>query len=127
MINNKYLRSLYELEDRDFALSALLQALYGLHEDMLESITNDIPDISDCTKEELEFLTICATLIEYKLQELHQMNCPKWLFDNRLKFNEPYFYQRRFLDKKKEDLIKSNPDPFKNRNVYFELHAISKL
>lgn len=50
MINNKYLRNLYELEDRNSALSALLQALYALHRDMLESITNDIPDISDCNE-----------------------------------------------------------------------------
>lgn len=127
MIDNKYLNELYKINDRNDALNKLLEDLYKRHEKIIKEISIEVPKLNLCNKKELDFLTICAAIIEYKLMELHQVIPPKWLFDNRLKFKKPFFYQKRFLDGKKENLLESNPAPLKQRNVYFELSSLTRI
>ena len=73
-----------------------------------------------CTDQELGYLTKVSTLIDFYLQT-HKIDGPDWLRDEKLSFDTPYYHPKRISDFEKIKLQYTNPSPFKNRNVYFDL------
>lgn len=86
MIKNEYLKKLYMYNDRDIALSQLIEYFSIKDEEFVDSIMNDFPDLEECTKEEFEFLTAASAIIDYFMQ-INNLNVPSWVRDSRLNFD----------------------------------------
>lgn len=125
MINNSYLATLYYRDVND-ALLELLEDIYKRPRKLIDKLT-EVSDLSLCSKDELEFLTISSSIVEYKLEELHSMKPPIWLLDTRLRFTEPHFFRERLLEGTKETLIENSPLAFKKRNFYVELSGLIRV
>lgn len=125
MIGNKYLKDLFEYLDEDTSINQLLELLKSKDMDFINSLYNPI-DIDNCNDEEIKYLIKVSALIDYYLQ-LHDIEVPDWLRDERLTFEKPYFHSKRISDFEKVKLQYTNPSPFKARNVYFDLHGIERI
>lgn len=125
MIGNKYLQSLFAYPDEDTSLNQLLEMLKYKDTAFINSLKDPV-DLELCTKEELIYLTKVSSLIDYYLQS-HGIDVPKWLRDERLIFDRPYYHPKRISDFEKIKLQYTNPAPFKARNVYFDLDGISRV
>jgi|SRR5690554_817587 len=125
MIGNKYLRGLFEYMDEDTTINQLLELLKSKDMKFINSLYEP-PDINKCNDEEIEYLIKISALIDYYLQ-LHKLEVPAWLRDERLRFEKPYFHSKRLTDFEKVKLQYINPSPFKARNVYFDLHGIERI
>lgn len=126
MIGNSALKVLFEVSDRDIAISQLLEMLKTNHEQLLRSLYEEAPNIDEFTSEELIFVIICSSIIDYSLQ-LNNKPIPSWIRDPRLAFIEPFYYNRRLSDFEKVKLIYSSPAPFRNRNVYLKLEGLIRV
>ena len=125
MIGNKYLKDLFEYIDEDTSINQLLELLKSKDMDFINSLYNPI-DIDKCDEKEIRYLVKVSALIDYYLQ-LHDIEVPDWLRDERLRFEKPYFHSKRISDFEKVKLQYINPSPFKARNVYFDLHGIERI
>ncbi len=119
MIGNKYLQALFDYHDEDNSLNQLLEMLKYKEAEFIESL-NDPVELELCTDQELGYLTKVSTLIDFYLQT-HKIDGPDWLRDEKLSFDTPYYHPKRISDFEKIKLQYTNPSPFKNRNVYFDL------
>lgn len=125
MIGNKYLQNLFEYSDRDTSVNQLLELLKSKDVAFLNSLYEPM-DIEALNNEELKYLIKISALIDYCLQ-LHDLEVPGWLRDERLRFEKPYFHSKRITDFEKVRLQYTNPSPFKARNVYFDLEGIGRI
>lgn len=125
MIGNKYLKGLFEHLDEDTAINQLLELLKFKNMKFINSLYEPL-DIDNCNDEEIKYLIKISALIDYYLQ-LHKVDVPTWLRDERLRFEKPYFHSKRLSDFEKVKLQYINPSPFKARNVYFDLHGIERI
>ncbi len=125
MIGNRYLKDLFEYPDEDTSINQLLELLKSKDVDFINSLYNPI-DIDNCNDGELKYLIKVSALIDYYLQ-LHDIEVPDWLRDERLRFEKPYFHPKRISDFEKVKLQYTNPAPFKARNVYFDLYGIERI
>ncbi len=125
MIGNKYLQSLFDYQDEDTGLNQLLEMLKYEDAEFIESLHNPI-NLELCTDQEIIYLTKVSSLIDYYLQ-LHDLEVPKWLRDEKLSFDRPYYHSKRISDFEKIKLQYTNPSPFKTRNVYFDLEGINRV
>ena len=125
MIGNKYLMELFQYSDEDTGINQLLELLKFKDIEFINSLYKPI-DIESCNDEEIRYLTKVSALIDYYLQ-LHDMEVPNWLRDERLSFERPYFHPKRLTDFDKVKLQYTNPAPFRARNVYFDLHGIERV
>lgn len=89
------------------------------------SIYEEEPIIEQCTKDELEFLTIIASLIDYSLQ-IKNKSIPTWTRNSKLSFKFPYYYSKRISELEKLKILITAPGPFRRRNVYFDLNSITR-
>lgn len=125
MIGNEYLQALFDYPDEDTALNQLLEILKYKDQAFITSL-NDPCDLDLCTDLEINYLTKVAALIDYSLQ-IHKLDVPVWIRDERLSFDTPYYHSKRLSDFDKVKLIYSSPGPFRARNVYFDLHGIERV
>lgn len=125
MIGNKYLKTLYEYPDEDTSLNQLLEMLKYKDEDFIMSLNNPF-DLELCSYEETVYLTKVSSLIDYYLQ-IHNIEVPEWIRDDKLVFDKPYYHSKRIGDFDKIKLQYTSPSPFKARNVYFDLNAITRV
>ncbi len=125
MIGNKYLSELYKTVDEDTALNQIMEMLKSNDIEFIESLKKPI-NIDLCDTNELEHLTKIVAIIDYFLQ-LNGMEVPNWIRDKRLAFQTPYYHSRRISDFEKIRLIYSSPAPFRARNVYFDLDALTRI
>ena len=125
MIGNKYLQSLFDYQDEDTSLNQLLEMLKYKDVDFIESLNKPI-SLELCTDQEIIYLTKASSLIDYWLQ-IHDIEVPKWLRDEKLSFDKPYYHSKRISDFEKIKLQYTNPSPFKARNVYFDLDWIDRV
>jgi len=125
MIGNKYLKDLFEYQDEDTTINQLLELLKSKNMELINSLYEPL-DINNCNDEEIKYLIKISALIDYYLQ-LHKLEIPAWLRDERLRFKKPYFHSKRLTDFEKVKLQYINPSPFKARNVYFDLHGIERI
>lgn len=125
MIGNKYLQALFEYPDEDTGLNQLLEMLKFPDADFIKSL-NISPDLELSTDQELVYLTKVSSLIDYYLQ-LQDLEVPKWLRDEKLSFERPYYHSKRISDLEKIKLQYTSPSPFKARNVYFDLEGINRV
>lgn len=125
MIGNKYLKDLFEYPDEDTSINQLLELLKSKDVDFINSLYNPI-DIDKCDEKEIKYLIKVSALIDYHLQ-LHYIEVPDWLRDERLRFEKPYFHSKKITDFEKVKLQYINPAPFKARNVYFDLYGIERI
>ena len=125
MIGNKFLKELYKYPDEDTGINQLLEMLKYKDMNFIESLYDEI-DLGLCSVEEIQYLTKVSALIDYFLQ-LHELEVPNWLRDDRLCFDKPYFHPKRISDFDKVKLQYTNPGPFKARNVYFDLCGLERV
>jgi hypothetical protein len=125
MIGNKYLQDLFNYPDEDTSLNQLLELLKYKDMDFITHLKEQV-DIGLCTEEEIKYLTKVAALIDYYLQ-IHHIEVPEWIRDEKLRFDKPYYHSRRMSDFEKIKLQYTVPSPFKVRNVYFDLEAIGRV
>ncbi len=125
MIGNSYLQAFYHYPDEDTAINQLLEMLKSRDKKFIESLTEGM-DIDLADEKEIEYLTKVSALIDYYLQ-LHNLDVPDWLRDERLCFDKPVYYQKRISDFEKIQLMYTNPAPFRLRNVYFDLESIKRV
>lgn len=125
MIGNKYIQELFDYPDEDTSLNQLLELLKYKDIEFIESLKEPI-NIDLCTDKELKFLTKVSALIDYYLQ-IHSIEVPEWIRDDKLRFDKPYYHPRRISDFEKLKLQYTNPSPFKARNVYFNLDGIDRV
>lgn len=125
MIGNKYLQNLFKYPDQDTSINQLLELLKSKDVGFLNSLYEPM-DIESLNNEELKYLIKVSALIDYHLQ-LHDLEVPEWLRDERLRFEKPYFHSKRITDFEKVRLQYTNPSPFKARNVYFDLEGIGRI
>lgn len=96
MIGNRYLQSLFEYKDEDTSLNQLLEMLKHKDAEFIESLKEPI-NLELCTGEEIIYLTKVSSLIDYYLQS-HDIEVPKWLRDEKLSFDKPYYHSKRISD-----------------------------
>ena len=125
MIGNKYLQLLFDYQDEDTSLNQLLEMLKYKDAEVIESLNNPV-NLELCTDQELIYLTKVSSLIDYYLQ-LHDIEVPKWLRDEKLSFDKPYYHSKRISDFEKVKLQYTNPSSLKTRNVYFDLDGINRV
>jgi hypothetical protein len=126
MIGNSYLKELYEYEDTDMSLNQLLEYIKFKDKGFIESIFSYPVNLDDCNSKEIFFLTLTAAIIDYCFQ-INKIAIPEWIRDERLVFEEPYYYSKRLTGFEKIKLQFSNPAPFRRRNVYFELEGLQRV
>jgi hypothetical protein len=126
MIGNKYLRDLFNYPDEDTSLNQLLELLKCKDAEFIDSLKREPVDINSCTDLEIKFLAKASALIDYYLQ-LHNIEVPGWLRNEKLSFKKPYYHSRRISDFDKVRLQYTNPAPFRARNVYFDLEGIKRV
>ncbi len=83
-------------------------------------------DLDACDSEELFFLAISSAIMDYFFQ-VNEIDIPKWIRDERLAFDTPYYYSKRLTDFEKVKLQFANPAPFRRRNVYFKLDGLQRV
>lgn len=125
MIGNKYLQDLFEYPDEDTSLNQLLELLKSKDTKFIDSLYKPV-NIDKCSDEELRYLTKASALIDYYLQ-IHGIEVPSWLRNEKLSFSKPYYHPKRISDFEKFKLQYTNPAPFKARNVYFDLEGIGRI
>lgn len=125
MIGNKYLEELFNYPDEDTALNQLLEMLKNKDEKFINSLNEPI-NLTLCDKKEIEFLTKVSALIDYYLQ-IHGLEVPDWLRDDKLSFKTPYYHPRRISDFDKIKLQITCPGPFRARNVYFDMSGLERV
>ncbi len=125
MIGNRFLKELYEIKDEDTGLNILLETLKRKDHEFINSLNYPV-NIDQCNDNEIRFLTIACSLIDYYLQEAG-IDIPEWLRDSRLCFDTPYYYPSRLGDFEKLKLMISCPGTFRARNVYFDLRGIHRV
>ncbi len=126
MIGNSHLQGSFEYTDEDTSLNQLLELLAYKDAEFIDSLWNEPADLDSCTEEEIVYLTKVSALIDYYLQ-VHGMEVPGWLRDERLCFEKPYYHSKRLSDFEKVRLMYTNPAPFRARNVYFDLEGIKRI
>ncbi|MGI5927887.1 MAG: hypothetical protein ACOX8A_12065 [Thermacetogeniaceae bacterium] len=126
MIGNSYLQGLFEYTDEDTSFNQLLEFLAYKDIKFIDSLWGEPIDLDSCTEEEIVYLTKASALIDYYLQ-VHGMEAPGWLRDERLCFEKPYYHSKRLSDFEKVRLMYTNPAPFRARNVYFDLDGIKRV
>ncbi|GGB47561.1 hypothetical protein GCM10011409_26290 [Lentibacillus populi] len=125
MIGNNYLQSLFAYPDEDTGLNQLLELLNSKDKAFIKSLCTPV-DISACNDAELKYLTKVSALIDYYLQ-IHGIDVPRWLRNEKLKFDKPYYFPKRISDFEKFKLQYTNPSPFRARNVYYDLNGIERI
>ncbi|MCD5407155.1 MAG: hypothetical protein LRZ99_05645 [Desulfotomaculum sp.] len=126
MIGNKYLQVLFKCPDEDTSLNQLLELLKSKDMKFIDSLTHKPVNTNFCKDVEIEYLTKASALIDYHLQ-LHFIEVPSWLRDDKLSFKKPYYHSRRISDFDKVKLLYTSPAPFSARNVYFDLDGIKRV
>ena len=125
MIGNRYLQELCDHPDEDTSLNQLLELLTYKDMKFIHSLKEPV-NIDLCTDKEIEYLTKVSALIDYYLQ-IHGIEVPDWIRDEKLKFDKPYYHSTRISDFEKLRLQYTNPSPFRARNVYYDLHGIQRV
>lgn len=125
MIGNKFLQALSDYPDVDTSLNQLLELLKYKNLQFIVSISEPL-ELDLCSEDEICFLTKASALIDYYLQ-LHHLEVPDWIRNEKLRFKKPYYHSKRISDFEKVKLQFSNPSPFRVRNVYFDLDGISRV
>lgn len=125
MIGNRYLQELFNYPDEDASLNQLLELLRYKDVKFMDSLKEPV-DLGLCTDEEIEYLTKVSALMDYYLQ-IHEIEVPHWIRDEKLRFEKPYYYSTRISDFEKVRLQYSNPAPFRVRNVYYDLQGIQRV
>lgn len=125
MIGNKFIRELYEYHDEDTSINQLLELLKTKETEFIDSLYDPV-DLELCNNEEIVYLTKMSALIDYYLQ-LHKLEIPTWLRNEKLSFGRPYYHSKRLSDFDKIKLQYTNPGPFRARNVYFDLDGIGRV
>ena len=115
MIGNKYLQELSDYPDEDTSLNQLLELLTYKDMKFIHSLKEPV-NIDLCNDKEIEYLTKVSALIDYYLQ-IHGIEVPDWIRDEKLKFDKPYYHSARISDFEKLRLQYTNPSPFRARNV----------
>lgn len=126
MIGNKYLEKLFNYSDEDTSINQLLELLKYKDPNFIYSLKEEPVNLDLCTYDEIRYLTIISSLIDYYLQ-IHELEIPKWIRDERLQFHRPYYHIKRINDFDKFKLQINNPSPFRRRNTYFDLDAIGRV
>lgn len=125
MIGNKYLQSLFNYPDEDTSINQLLELLKSKDKDFILSLSKPV-DFDQCNDEEINYLTKVSAIIDYYLQK-QGLDVPTWLRNDKLKFDKPYFHSSRLSDFMKVNLQYTNPAPFKQKNVYFDLKGLERI
>lgn len=126
MIGNRYLQALFNYTDEDTSINQLIELLKSKDMEFIDSLINEVPDLSQCSLKELNYLTKVSAIIDYYLQML-ELDVPNWLRSEKLSFKVPYYHSKRISDFEKLKLIYSSPAPFRLRNVYFDLEGIKRI
>jgi len=126
MIGNKHLKELFNYSDEDTSINQLLEWLKYIDPNFINSLQKEYVNLDLCTDVEIRYLTIISSLIDYYLQ-MHGLEIPKWIRDERLQFNRPYYHPKRINDFDKFKRQYTNPSPFRIRNTYFDLDAIDRV
>lgn len=126
MIGNKILNELYSYHDRDTALNQLLEMLKFSDSRFINSLSNEVPDLSKLNDDEFHFVVIVSALVDYCYTE-KGIKVPGWINSKKLRFSEPFFYQKRITELEKSELLLTSPNSFKQKNVYFDLHSLKRV
>lgn len=125
MIGNKYLQSLFSHPDEDTSINQLLEWLKTKDFEFIDSLCKPV-DLDVCNDAELSYLTKVSALMDYYLQ-IYDIEVPNWLRDEKLKYDKPYYHSKRISDFMKLKLQYTNPAPFREKNVYFDLKGIERI
>ena len=126
MIGNKILDSLYEFNDVSSSLNQLCDLINTAPKEITRILNVQLPNLEKLTKEETRFITILASVIDYKLQEL-SIEVPNWLRDERLILSEPFYLDKRLDDLDKLKLFIKSTGPFRNRNVFIAVEGLTRV
>ena len=126
MNGNNYLEEFFNYQDEDTSINQLLESLKYKDSNFISSIKREYVNLDLCTHDEIEYLTKISALIDYYFQ-IHGLEIPNWIRDERLEFDRPYYHLKRINDFEKLKLQIESPSPFRRRNTYFELDSISRV
>lgn len=126
MIGNKYIEGLFNYPDEDTSINELLELLKYKDPNFIDSLKKEDINLDLCTNDEIKYLTKVSSLIDYYFQ-IHEFEIPKWIRDERLQFDMPYYHSKRINDFERLKLQIESPSPFRRRNVYFELDSIVRV
>ncbi|HZK27241.1 MAG TPA: hypothetical protein VFD00_06870 [Thermoclostridium sp.] len=126
MIGNKYIEGLFNYPDEDTSINELLELLKYKDPNFIDSLKKEDINLDLCTNDEIRYLTKVSSLIDYYFQ-IHEFEIPKWIRNERLQFNKPYYHSKRINDFERLKLQIGSPSPFRRRNAYFELDSIVRV
>lgn len=126
MIGNELLDTLYAYNDISSSINQLCDYISENPEEVKSLLSVNIPDLEKLSNDEQNFITILASIIDYKFQE-YNITAPSWLYDEKLSFAVPFYLDKRLneLDKLKL-FIKAN-GPFKTRNVFIDITGLTRM
>lgn len=126
MIGNKHLNELFGYPDEDTSINEILELLKYKDPKFIDSLKKEDVNLDLCTEDEIKYLTKLSGLIDYYFQ-IHELEIPKWIRDERLQFSKPYYHSKRISDFEKLKLQIESPSPFRRRNIYFDLDSIVRI
>ncbi len=126
MTGNNYLEELFNYQDEDTSINQLLELLKYKDPNFISSLKREYVNLDLCTHDEIKYLTKISGLIDYYFQ-IHELEIPEWIRDERLQFDRPYYHLKRITDFDKLKLQIESPSPFRRRNTYFELDSIVRV
>lgn len=127
MIGNEYLSWMYNNKDTNYVICEMLEDCRTGDSDFIKSLFEQPVDLSYGIDDEIHFLTIICTIIDWKSKVL-KYPLPKWINDKRLYFKYPYYYNEgRLTDFDKVKLLITNPIQMCNRNVYFDMSGLERV
>lgn len=97
MIGNKYIEGLFNYPDEDTSINELLELLKYKDPNFIDSLKKEDINLDLCTNDEIKYLTKVSSLIDYYFQ-IHEFKIPKWIRDERLQFDMPYYHSKRIND-----------------------------
>ncbi|MDX9917853.1 MAG: hypothetical protein RBT15_07525 [Gudongella sp.] len=126
MIGNKFIEDLFNYPDEDTSINEMIELLKYNDPSFIDSLNSEDVNLDLCNDDEIEYLIKISSLIDYYFQ-IHDLEIPNWIRDDRLQFDKPYYHSKRISDFDKLKLQIESPSPFRRRNAYFELYAITRV
>lgn len=126
MIGNKLVNEYYNNMTLDQGMCQLMDFIRNKDEHVLNELEWDNYIFDSCTEKEIGYLTILTTGLVYTYSK-NKLKIPDWMLDDKLRFEYPYYHNKRLSDFEQIKLYLSCTTICRHKNVYIEESALCRM